>query len=296
MKYEGVVVLFHPEQDLLDNIKSYITELDKLYVIDNTPEVDNSNMFKNIKKIKYIPLKENKGIAYALNIGAKEALKDKADWLLTMDQDSSFENNALKNMKEFITNYSSDKFYKEMIGAKFESVGIVSPYHMTKRNENIFLVGFEKPLEVMTSGNLVNLKAYQKVKGFKDWLFIDCVDFDFCLNLRNHNYEIIQLNFCRLKHGLGNIKEKRLLNKKIYADNHSAFRRYFIARNRHYLYDLYNKDFPDYCKLELKQTRKELIKIWMFEKNKIKKTKAIYRGYRDYKKGIKGDGTDEQNN
>ena len=84
--------------------------------------------------------------------------------------------------------------------------------------------------------------------------------------------------------------KKKVLNKTVYADNHSAFRRYFITRNRHYLYDLYHNDFPLYCDLEIARTKKELLKIWLLEKNKIKKTKAIYRGYRDYKKGIKGSG------
>lgn len=294
MKYEGVVVLFHPEDDLSDNIKSYINELDKLYIIDNTPDVDISEKFKNNKKIEYIPLKENKGIAYALNLGAKKAIKDKTDWLLTMDQDSKFIDNALSRMKEFIELSKKNKYMELINNVKYSEIGLISPFHVTVRTGKEERFGIESPLNVMTSGNLINLSAYKKVNGFKDWLFIDCVDFDYCLNLRKNGYQILQLNFAKLQHELGNTKKIMIGNKTIYVDNHSAFRRYYIARNRNYLYDLYNKDFPDYCKLELKQTRKELIKIWIFEKNKIKKTKAIYRGYRDYKKGIKGDGTYEQ--
>lgn len=285
MKYQGVVVLYNPEEKMLDNINSYIDYLDKLYVVDNTPNTDIGNRFKN-KKIKYIPLNENKGIAYALNVGAKEAIKDKADWLLTMDQDSNFEKGAVKDMIGFIELCHNDKKYvTNTIGRNYNELGIVSPFHVTVRSGKLKPTGIEKPLLVMTSGNLVNLKAYKKVNGFKDWMFIDCVDFDFCLNLRNNNYEIVQLNDARLNHSLGDTIEKKFLNKIVYVDNHSAFRRYYITRNRHYLYDLYHKDFPLYCELELKRTRKELAKIWMFEKDKIKKTRAIFRGYRDYKKG-----------
>jgi len=284
MKLEGVVVLFYPDNRLIGNINSYIDELDKLYIVDNTPNADISKKFTN-KKIKYIPLKENKGIAYALNVGAKEAIKNGANWLLTMDQDSRFDKNALSDMKEFIIQAGSNKYFEKIIGKEFKKIGIVSPFHVTERTKHHNPTGIDRPLLVMTSGNIVNLKAYQEVKGFKDWLFIDCVDFDFCLNLRKHDYEIIQLNYTKLIHPLGETVEKKFLNKVVYADNHSAFRRYYITRNRHYLYDLYHDTFPMYCELELGRTRKELIKIWLFEKDKINKTKAIYKGYKDYKKG-----------
>ena len=42
MKIAGVVVLYHPTKEDINNIDSYISELDKLYVIDNTEDVDNT--------------------------------------------------------------------------------------------------------------------------------------------------------------------------------------------------------------------------------------------------------------
>ena len=284
MKYEGVVVLFYPDDAMFDNINSYIDEIDKLYVVDNTPGVDISDKFNN-PKIKYIPLKENKGIAYALNVGAKEAISNGTDWLLTMDQDSVFEPGAVKEMKNFIEICYKNKDLEKIVGKEYKKISIVGPFHVTERTKLHKPSGIDRPLVVMTSGNFVNLEAYKEVEGFKDWLFIDCVDFDFCLNLRKHDYEIIQLNYARLIHPLGDTKQMKIANKIMFADNHSAFRRYYITRNRHYIYDMYHDVFPDYCELEVGRTKKELIKIWLFEKDKIKKTKAIYRGYKDYKKG-----------
>lgn len=288
MKYAGVVVLYNPGDDLFDNIESYIDSLDILYVVDNTPGVDRVKDFSNYDKIEYIPLNENRGIAYALNVGAKKAIKNKCDWLLTMDQDSRFEKNSLEEMIEFVEESSHNNIVSNIVGSKYEKIGIVSPFHITVRTKDINPKGIDWPLVVMTSGNLVNLNAYKKVGGFKDWMFIDCVDFDFCLSLRKMDYEIIQLNYSKLQHKLGDTIEKKFCGKTIYIDNHSPFRRYFISRNRHYLYDMFVADFPLYCKLELKRTKKEMFKIWIFEKKKIKNTIAIYKGYRDYKKGIKG--------
>ena len=287
MKFAGVVVLYNPDSQIYNNIKSYLPELDVLYVVDNTPNQNIKDKFTD-KKIIYIPLNENKGIAYALNVGAREAIKFKANWLLTMDQDSKFENNGLKKMKEFIYQVKGNDYFKYLLGTSFNKLGIVSPFHRTTRTQLEEPTGIDRPLQVMTSGNLVNLNAYEKVGGFKDWMFIDCVDFEFCLNLRKNNYEIIQLNFVNLNHELGDTIEKNFLNKTVYADNHSALRRYYIVRNRHYLNDMYKNIFPLYCGYEIARTKKELLKVWLFENEKVKKTLYMYRGYRDYKKGIKG--------
>ena len=40
----------------------------------------------------------------------------------------------------------------------------------------------------------------EEIEGFKDWMFIDCVDFDYCLNLVRNGYEIHQVNKVVLHH------------------------------------------------------------------------------------------------
>lgn len=75
MKLAGVVVLYNPDQKVLDNISSYIDELDVLYLVDNS-NADNSKFFLN-DKFEYIPLLKNTGIAHALNVGAKK------HWIVT---------------------------------------------------------------------------------------------------------------------------------------------------------------------------------------------------------------------
>ena len=54
MKFAGVVVAFNPSDIVVDNIKTYINNIDKLYVVDNSENTDNSKMFSFNKKIEYI--------------------------------------------------------------------------------------------------------------------------------------------------------------------------------------------------------------------------------------------------
>lgn len=288
MKFAGVVVLFNPDDSIKDNINTYINHIDKLYVVDNSEDIDNSKLFSFNKKIEYIANNKNLGIAKALNIGANKAIKEGYDWLLTMDQDSSFEAKSLKKMEDFIINLKEKKEISNLLEVDYKKVALVAPsYRMDPTFEGSLGISF--PLMVMTSGNLINLDAYQKIKGFKDWLFIDCVDFDYCLNLKKHGYEIVQLNNTILNHHLGNNKQYRFLWMKKSSSNHSAIRRYYMVRNRHYIYDMYHNDFPYYCNLEIGRTKREAIKVLLFEKEKIKKIRYMIKGYRDYKQGKSGE-------
>ena len=73
----GIVVLFEPTIDILQNIQSYIKQVKQLFVVDNSEHPDN-RIIEKIKKInnaEYIGLNENVGIAAALNIGAKRAIE-----------------------------------------------------------------------------------------------------------------------------------------------------------------------------------------------------------------------------
>ena len=62
---------------LLNNIKDY-DEIDKIYVVDNHSTDDSYKKLKSLKIKRYevIQTNENKGFAYALNVGAKKAILD----------------------------------------------------------------------------------------------------------------------------------------------------------------------------------------------------------------------------
>ena len=287
MKLAGVVVLYNPDDNVVNNIDSYIGFLDILYVVDNST-INNLKKYKG-KKIKYIFNGKNLGIAEALNIGARHAIKDGYKWMLTMDQDSCFDDESIDKMANFLLGIRDEEIVQNILDVTLEKVGLISPFHITSIEQNTNCRGIDSPMNVMTSGNLINLDAYLEIGGFKDWFFIDSVDFDYCLNLRKHHYQIYRLNYVKLTHNLGNPVFKKFLFKNMYSLNHSAVRRYYIVRNRYYLNDLYKKDFPEYCKLEMSRTKKEAIKIVLCEKEKIKKLKAMFQGYLDYKRGIKGE-------
>lgn len=274
IKIASVVVLYNPSQENINNISLYKKEVDRIYIVDNTD--DNIKRINNTQKLKYIKLGENKGIAYALNIGAKKAIEDGYEWLLTMDQDSKMTEDIIVKMKDFL------------ISTKEENIGLISPYQDIDSKEDNISEDIEDMIEVMTSGNIINLDAYKKIGGFKDWLFIDCVDTDYCMNLHKHGYKVLRLNRIVMKHELGNLVVHKLFNKEYPCYNHNPIRRYYIVRNNLYINSLYKNLYPEYCKRLLRIQKGQVKRIIVFEKNKFQKLRMMYKGYRDYKKGIKG--------
>lgn len=279
MKIQGVIVLYNPEKDVLINIQSYINEIDKLYVVDNS---ENKNFefiekIQDINKCIYIDNNGNQGIAHALNVGAKLAIENGADWLLTMDQDSKASPTMLSTMIECMQNKETSK------------IGIISPYHANK----FYPISKQTQpcseiLVTMTSGNLLNLNVFTTIGPFMEKLFIDHVDTEYCLRLQKYGFLILQANQAILHHNVGDLKLHKLLFKTFFSTNHTPIRKYYVYRNGSILLDLYEKDLPEYLKKLRARYFIDAFIVLFYEKQKFTKLKMMFRGYMDYKRNIFG--------
>lgn len=271
MKLAGVVVWYKPTLKDIKNLETYINYLDKLYIIDNTENINNKDKVPNSKKIEYIFQNENLGIAKALNIACKKAIKENYKFILTMDQDSSFNNNDLEKMKTIASKMPLTK------------IGIISPWHKTKLKIEKPKEEIDYPLDVMTSGNILNLDIYKKINGFKDFLFIDGVDIEYCLNLKKNGYKVMRINTIEMNHDLGDIFYRKILNKEFMCDNHNYLRIYYMVRNYRYIRKEYRRIAPEFCDILVK-IKGLVFRIIFYEKDKFRKLRSIILGIIDYKK------------
>ena len=89
-------------------------------------------------------------------------------------------------------------------------------------------------------------------------------------------------------HSLGESQSVKSIFGKFNTSNHSALRRYYMTRNRFYIWEKY-KDLNSFTlNRDKKLFKKEFIKIILGEKDKVNKIKMVFKGYKDYKKGIRG--------
>ncbi|MDD5717849.1 MAG: glycosyltransferase family 2 protein [Sulfuricurvum sp.] len=278
-KIAAAIILYHPDLSVLQNINSYLSDVDILFAIDNS-EVTNPSFVEKIirnPKIHYLSNHGNKGIAYALNVGAKKAMEMGYHWLLTMDQDSHATTTMIQEMFKCSTEKDLSKI---SIIAPFHA----NPYHRFPSTD----LQCSRVLTTMTSGNLLNLEAYAVIGPFRDDLFIDYVDNEYCLRSTSLGFTVIQANKAILNHNLGNLKQHTFFWKKFYSTNHSPIRRYYAFRNRSKIIELYTELFPLYCRFEKSRFFVDSIIILLYEKQKFSKFKMMLRGLVDYKRNIFG--------
>ena len=287
-KVAAIIISYNPDNNLLDSINLLINQVEKIIIVDNGSESQkkkNINLIKDIdnKKIEVIFNEENLGIAIALNIGVKEALNQGYNWILTMDQDSKASSNMVEKMLE-VYNTIDESERKEILS--------IFPNFVDERiqsiEENSNMNSYEYVDADITSGNLLRAEVFDKVGFFDDSLFIDLVDTDFCMRLNEKNIKMIKVRDAILYHSLGESQSVKSIFGKFNTSNHSALRRYYMTRNRFYTWEKY-KDLNSFTlNRDKKLFKKEFVKIILGEKDKVNKIKMVFRGYKDYKKGIRG--------
>lgn len=259
-----VVVLYN------DAPRDYVYQINGIHIIlvDNTP---NRDLNIQSPQITYIALKENLGIAKALNVGFTKAKEIGAKWVLTMDQDSDLPVNMIDE-------------YIRFIHEGHESVGIISPLINMYQGENKKTSDTYSVVDTaLTSGSLISMDAYGAVGGFKEEMFIDEVDFEFCWNIKRHGFLTYQLNRVLMQHQLGNTQEIKFFGRHLfYVTHHNYIRRYYMTRNSHYVKKFHGDIMPKtpWWRFGSLIT---ILKIVFFEKDVIRKLKAIHLGICDYK-------------
>lgn len=266
MYLAGIVILYNPDKDVLENIATYIEELDCLYVFDNTekPDVKIVAKIQEMPHVQYISFGENKGISYALNHALTLAKDYK--FLLTMDQDSKFYEGMMRQYKNYLERIYSKDNSVAMFSVHYDGLKI-----STVSNE---FVDVERAI---TSGSVVNIDIARRIGGFDENLFIDEVDHEFCYRARTQGYRIICISTINMHHNMGKPISIGIFGKKYLALNHNPVRKYYIFRNTIYVM----KKYPDVrgrCVMEL---FKNFIKMVLVEPDKWNKTLFAYKGLRD---------------
>ena len=273
----AVVVLYRPTSDVVFNVEAFAGQVDRVFAIDNseTPDTDVVNALRKIPNIEYTPLGDNLGIATALNVGTRCALEAGYSWALTMDQDSTVTPGMVARLLQCALDDPAN-------------VGLVSPVHRQVGGERREVApGGHEVLTAMTSGNLVNLAALEHVGWFMDDLFIDQVDNEICLRFWRNGLRVLESGGADLIHRVGDVRKHRF-PYPAYSSNHSAIRRYYIARNRLWVGKMYAEDYPQFGRFERRQQLKDVVKIVLYEHEKGRKLAMIWRGRRDYRAGRLG--------
>lgn len=232
MKKVGIiVVIYEPNIEQLVKILEIVDSSSySIIVVDNSSSDFCRKKLCSLETVHYCYLKGNRGIATAQNYGIRMCKKLDLDYVAFFDQDSAFDNELLKGLKESY----------EYLVSKGYRVGFVAPVISAhsksnldiRKNKSIVDNDYVQVNIYQSSGMFTSMEVLKDVGFMRDELFIDLVDNDFCWRLKSKGYRLYKDFNSRMYHEPG-AEKVRILGFNGFRP--SPFRWYFLARNTIYL-------------------------------------------------------------
>src|SRR5438093_1776942 len=177
----AIVILYYTDEQVSERIFTYLPAIPKLYIIDNSEKsLPVLQKLTSSEKIRFIHDGENKGIAKRLNDVIEIAISEGYEWLMTMDQDSFFEEEHLPAYFSCIEKFEGNN-QVGMFGVDFEGTANIAAD-----------CTWQEITHLITSGSVVNLGLFNAIGKFDELLFIDEVDHEYCLRAIVKGYKIIK--------------------------------------------------------------------------------------------------------
>ncbi len=267
----AVLIAYNPDLKLLmEDINSFFNAVDLLYIWDNSPiEIRQKTEIFLRQTFPNIIMEgngKNMGISYGLNKGWQYAKNHDLDVVLTMDQDSSFQ-----NFEEYL----------QRVLVKWEKEGYClcgpTPNLHLKKGKSI--QGFSRHIAIITSGMLVPVELLDYVNGYCNDFLVDGIDFDICYKMRENGYESYMDNESNLIQHFGKPQYRTILGIQIHGYGYSPFRVYGIFRNHIIVWRRYHHNGILLRHITKHYFLEYLLKgVLLVEDNKWNKLKAACQG------------------
>lgn len=213
----------------------------------------------------------NRGIARGLNEGLAFAAEMKAEWLLTLDQDSTIGSTLVSDLLKTATSSSRIGVVGvEILDDRSGPVGYPS------RHEGSLLV----TEEVFQSGSLWSVTALAAIGGFDESLGIDGVDAAACLRLREQGLRVALAAGTHIGHQYGAGRQIAVLGRRIVSTGHSPARRESMVRNRLALAPAEFRQSPRHALRTLRRVAVNTLLGATIEEGRRANTAASLRGLR----------------
>jgi rhamnosyltransferase len=272
------MVTYHPDPDLFSRVEKVAQQVAQMVIVDNGSSGSCIQQIRTVADkfaIHLILNASNEGLARALNAGAQWAASQGYRWVLTLDQDTAVAPNMIDSLAE--------AFRRCPFSERLAVIGSNYRDKVTGRVLSDDVIGSNgfpgaEMRTVLTSGSLVSVDAFQVIGGFRDEFFIDNVDHEYCLRARAHGFHVVMTSKPVMEHGIGCLREHRLLWKRVGTSNHPPVRQYFMARNTFILAREHIGKEPRWILGYFWAWVKSIFLVFLFEEQRIPKIKNIIRG------------------
>jgi rhamnosyltransferase len=274
----AVIVTYHPDPDFAEHLLHLRPQVGGLVVVDNRSDDSELLKLRDLAVRCSFTLLENwdnLGIGSALNRGIQwAAAEGRFEYVVLFDQDSEASEGFVSALLTSLQNHPSKN-----------DVALVAP-----RIYNRNTASFDGPkgvrrgqfLVAQTSGSLMPLSVFESEGCFLDELFIDYVDYEFCLRAVARGWAIHYCDEAELSHAPGNSQRHTLFSVYLgTTGNYSAIRHYYLMRNGTWVLRKYWKRHTLWCAKQALIIFKEITKVLILESDRLAKSRLAIRGLAD---------------
>ena len=276
----AVIVSYHPDDRFAARLSRLNEQFPAVFWVDNTPEGSDEQKHSPLSRVSYLPQGSNRGLGTALNSGCRAALKAGFKWVVTFDQDSDIADDFLRQQVYFCAESDPSTF---VLGCNYSDTGNLDSPRFAAGDLVV------KCETVITSGCLMSLIAWSQLGEFRDDYFIDGIDHEICLRGRSKGFAVSRHGRVLMNHRIG----ERAANYRIFPYLHSPVRKYYSMRNGVRNIMQYATSEPAWAGRKCITLAWEVVIALLFEPERLKKSRAMFRGFRDGVKGRMGPAPNE---
>lgn len=269
----AVIVTYHPGPSILETLQKLSPQVQGVVIVDNGSPSHELDILRNASRsfgFHLIENGENLGIAEALNQGVRWAKSKEFPWVLLLDQDSKMGDHLVQGM-----------FKAWLSHPKRGEVACVHPRYMHPE------IGYTRIAPrasdgslvwCLTSGALMPAWIFDKIGWFASEFFIDWVDIEYCFRLRAAGYMLAEAPDAILVHDPGQAAPASILGLRFWPSHHSAWRRYYMSRNRIVVFRKYLFTLPRWTLQAIFAGFRDIAKCFLGEKDRSRKFRNFLLG------------------
>jgi rhamnosyltransferase len=304
----AIMVSYHPDADLPARVNRILAQAGALIVVDNgsaAPALAMLSALAADPRVTLIANGANLGVAAALNAGIERARHAGFRFVLLLDQDSAVRDDMLDTLTATYAAYPAPERLA-VVGAGFEGSAVLAVADApggsgegamdsaprpgraadAERRADERSRDWQEVESVITSGSLVPLATHAVIGPFREELFIDYVDMEYCYRARSKGFHVIATRKPIMSHAIGAPTRHRTLWTDKWTTNHSPDRRYYIARNDTLMLREYGRyRFGLWAVKSLGRRLRTGRRILLYETSKGAKLAALAVGWWD---GVRG--------
>ncbi len=282
----GVVVTFHPDEEFEARLAAMAAEVDMLFVVDNSgdPAVERRlAAAASQRAVRVMTMPGNCGLGAALNAGIAELERRGVSGVVAFDQDSTPELGCVAALRQAAfarpragvigSNWRDEARPDTPTLHLVRGVGVKPWFHREPATHDLDEVTF-----VITSGSFFRIETWREVGGFREDLFVDLVDTEYCLRTGARRWGIAVAAGAHLRHRRAQKRAVRWCGRTWWPAHMSPERLQLVVRNRVWTLARYGWTRWPWAFFEIAHTAFLLFSVLFLEGQTAAKLSASLRG------------------